>query len=62
MLRAAAAGGLIVLFTSTETEELRELADELVTMRDGATIAHHATPPATSVVIRETTHDEEAPR
>ncbi len=51
-----------MLFTSTETEELRELADELVTMRDGATIAHHATPPATSVVIRETTHDEEAPR
>ena len=54
-----AADGLIVVFTSTETEELRELADELVTMRDGETIAHHASPPATSVIVRETTHDEE---
>jgi ABC-type sugar transport system ATPase subunit len=62
LLRAAAVAGLIVVFTSTETEELRELADELITMRDGSTIAHHAAPPATSVIIRETTHDEETPR
>jgi ABC-type sugar transport system ATPase subunit len=62
LLRAAAAAGLIVIFTSTETEELRELSDELVTMRDGATIAHHASPPTTSVIVRETTHDEGAPR
>ena len=59
LLRAAAADGLIVVFTSTETEELRELADELVTMRDGRTIGRHAPPPATSVIVRETTHDEE---
>lgn len=62
LLRAAAGDGLIVLFTSTETEELRELADELITMRDGAPIAHHTSPPATSVIIRETTHDEETSR
>lgn len=62
LLRAAAADGLIVIFTSTETEELRELADELVVMRDGETIAHHASPPPTSVIVRETTHDEEPPR
>lgn len=62
LLRAAAAGGLIVIFTSTETEELRELADELVTMRDGAAIRHHTSPPTTSVIVRETTHDEEPAR
>lgn len=62
LLRAAAAAGLIVVFTSTETEELRDLADELVTMRDGAVIAHHARPPATSVIVLETTHDEEGSR
>ena len=58
LLRSAAAGGLIVVFTSTETEELRELADEVVTMRDGETVGHHSPPPSTSVIVRETTHDD----
>jgi ABC-type sugar transport system ATPase subunit len=56
-MRAAAAGGLVVIFTSTETEELRELADVIVTMRDGERVAYHASPPTTSTIVRETTHD-----
>jgi ABC-type sugar transport system ATPase subunit len=58
LLRAAAADGLIVIFTSTETEELRDLADEIVTMRDGEAIGYHRSPPTTSVIVRETTHDD----
>ncbi len=60
LLRAAAAEGLIVVFTSTETEELRDLADEIITMRDGLTVGHHVPPPSTSVILRETTHDDGA--
>jgi len=58
LLRAAASRGLVVIFTSTETEELRELADVIVTMRDGRCIRTHASPPSTSVLLRETTHDD----
>jgi len=60
LIRSAAADGLVVVFTSTETEELRELADVIVTMRDGARVGYHASPPTTSVILRETTHDEGA--
>lgn len=60
VLRAAAADGLVVVFTSTETEELRELADAVVTMRDGRSIRMHESPPPTSVLVLETTHEEGA--
>ena len=58
LLRDAAADGLVVIFTSTETEELRDLADVIITMRDGRAIRVHSSPPSTAQILLETTHDE----
>jgi ABC-type sugar transport system ATPase subunit len=56
LLRDAADRGLAVLFSSTELEELHELADVVVTMHKGVAVRRHegATPGA--VLLREMTH------
>ena len=38
LLRRAADAGLVVIFASTELEELLELGDVIVTMRDGQVV------------------------
>ena len=38
LLRRAADAGLVVLFASTELEELLELGDVIMTMRDGRVV------------------------
>jgi ABC-type sugar transport system ATPase subunit len=41
LLRQAADDGLVVVFASTELEELLELGDVIVTMRDGRVVHRH---------------------
>ncbi len=41
LLRAAADAGLVVLFASTELEELLELGDVIITMRDGRMVGRY---------------------
>ena len=56
LLRAAADAGLVVLFASTELEELLELGDEIITMRDGHPIAHYAGDIDGATLMRDMTH------
>ncbi|MGP3535978.1 sugar ABC transporter ATP-binding protein [Microbacterium sp. RD1] len=60
LLREAADSGLVVIFTSTETEELLELGDVVITMRGGRMVARHDSPPPVATLLRETTHEEDA--
>lgn len=41
LIKAAAREGATVVFTSTEIDELLDLADEIVTMRSGRIVDHH---------------------
>lgn len=58
LVRDAADRGVVVLFGSTELEELQDLADVVVTMHQGVAVQRHdgATPGA--VLLREMTHGD----
>ncbi|WP_205473649.1 sugar ABC transporter ATP-binding protein [Nocardioides sp. SYSU D00038] len=56
LLRSAATDGLAVLFSSTELEELLDLADVVVTMHKGDVVRTHVGDTAGSVLLREITH------
>jgi ABC-type sugar transport system ATPase subunit len=61
LLRAAADAGLIVLFASTELEELLELGDVIVTMREGRMIARYEGGTDGAVLMRDMTHGSPTP-
>lgn len=56
LLRDAAARGMAVLFSSTELEELLDLADEVVTMHQGVAVRRHDEEVSGTVLLREMTH------
>jgi ABC-type sugar transport system ATPase subunit len=56
MLRRAADSGLVVIFTSTELEELLELGDEIVTMRDGRIVGRYEGDADGARLMRDMTH------
>lgn len=56
LLRAAADAGLVVLFASTELEELLELGDVIVTMRDGRMVGRYEGDADGAVLMRDMTH------
>jgi ABC-type sugar transport system ATPase subunit len=56
LLRAAADAGLIVIFASTELEELLELGDVIVTMREGRMIDRYEGGADGAVLMRDMTH------
>jgi ABC-type sugar transport system ATPase subunit len=56
LLRDAAGHGTAVLFSSTELEELHDLADVVVTMHQGRAVRRHAGDAAGAVLLREMTH------
>ncbi|MFY1697901.1 sugar ABC transporter ATP-binding protein [Solwaraspora sp. WMMA2101] len=60
LLRQAADSGLIVVFAATELEELLELGDEIVTMRDGRIVRRHTGDVDGAALMREMTHQAEA--
>ncbi|MDG4830710.1 sugar ABC transporter ATP-binding protein [Solwaraspora sp. WMMD1047] len=62
MLRQAADAGLVVVFASTELEELLELGDEIVTMKDGRIVGHYDGDVDGSALMRDMTHPAEVGR
>ena len=56
LLREAADRGVAVLFSSTDLEELLDLADVVVTMHKGVAVARHEGTTAGAVLVREMTH------
>jgi ABC-type sugar transport system ATPase subunit len=56
LLRSAADAGLVVLFASTELEELLELGDVIITMRDGRTVGRYDGGVEGTVLMRDMTH------
>jgi ABC-type sugar transport system ATPase subunit len=56
LLRDAADRGMTVLFSSTELEELQDLADVVVTMHKGVVVQRHEGDTASAVLLREMTH------
>jgi ABC-type sugar transport system ATPase subunit len=56
LLRNAADAGMAVLFSSTELEELQDLADVVVTMHKGVVVQRHDGDTASAVLLREMTH------
>lgn len=56
LIRDAADAGMTVLFSSTELEELLDLADVVVTMHKGVVVARHESTTAGAVLLREMTH------
>ncbi|MEV6487393.1 sugar ABC transporter ATP-binding protein [Actinoplanes sp. NPDC051633] len=56
LLRSAAADGMTVLFSSTDLEELLDLADVVVTMHKGVAVHRHDGDVAGAVLLREMTH------
>jgi ABC-type sugar transport system ATPase subunit len=60
LLRTAADAGLVVLFASTELEELLELGDVIVTMREGRTIGRYEGGADGAVLMRDMTHGSHA--
>jgi ABC-type sugar transport system ATPase subunit len=59
LLRNAAESGMAVLFSSTELEELLDLADVVVTMHKGVAVNRHEGDTAGAVLLREMTHGVE---
>jgi ABC-type sugar transport system ATPase subunit len=57
LLRTAAASGMIVIFASTELEELIELADVILTMKDGQVVRRHDGDIHGAELMRDMTHD-----
>jgi ABC-type sugar transport system ATPase subunit len=60
LLRSAADDGLIVLFASTELEELLELGDVIITMRETRTVARYESGADGVVLMRDMTHGADA--
>jgi ABC-type sugar transport system ATPase subunit len=60
LLRAAADAGLVVLFASTELEELLEIGDVIVTMREGRMVARYDGGTDGAVLMRDMTHGADA--
>jgi ABC-type sugar transport system ATPase subunit len=58
LLRDAADSGLLVVFASTELEELRELADTIITMRGGRVIGTYDGQVPGSRILEDLTHRE----
>jgi ABC-type sugar transport system ATPase subunit len=56
LLRDAARSGKAVLFSSTELEELHDLADVVVTMHHGVAVRRHVGETSSAVLLREMTH------
>jgi len=56
LLRDAADRGVVVLFSSTELEELQDLADVVITMHKGRVVGTHRGDTAGAVLLREMTH------
>lgn len=56
LLREAADRGVAVLFSSTDLEELLDLADVVVTMHKGVAVQRHEGTTAGPVLVREMTH------
>jgi ABC-type sugar transport system ATPase subunit len=56
LLRDAARRGIAVLFSSTELEELHDLADVVVTMHHGVVVRRHDGDTASAVLLHEMTH------
>ncbi|GIJ24200.1 sugar ABC transporter ATP-binding protein [Micromonospora lutea] len=56
LLREAADAGLVVIFASTELEELLELGDEIITMRDGRIVRRYQGDADGSALMRDMTH------
>jgi ABC-type sugar transport system ATPase subunit len=60
LLRETAATGVAVLFASTELDELIELADTVVTMREGRVVAVYDGDATDAGVLSDITHGERA--
>ncbi|HUN32635.1 MAG TPA: sugar ABC transporter ATP-binding protein [Trebonia sp.] len=60
LLRTAADAGLIVLFSSTELEELLELGDVIITMREARMVAAYEGGVDGAVLMRDMTHGAQA--
>ena len=60
LLRAAADAGLIVVFSSTELEELLELGDVIITMREARVVAQYDGGVDGAVLMRDMTHGTRA--
>ncbi len=60
LLRAAADDGLIVVFASTELEELLELGDVIITMRETRMVARYDGGADGAVLMRDMTHGAHA--
>jgi ABC-type sugar transport system ATPase subunit len=60
LLRDAADAGLVVVFASTELEELLELGDIILTMRDGRVVETYEGGADGTVLMRDMTHGKEA--
>jgi ABC-type sugar transport system ATPase subunit len=60
LLRGAADAGLVVLFASTELEELLELGDVIVTMREGHLVARYEGDADGAALLRDMTHGTRA--
>ncbi|MGN9783094.1 sugar ABC transporter ATP-binding protein [Nonomuraea sp. ZG12] len=56
LLRQAADAGLVVMFASTELEELLELGDVIVTMRDGRLVNRYEGDTDGALLLRDMTH------
>jgi ABC-type sugar transport system ATPase subunit len=56
LLRTAADAGLVVLFASTELEELLELGDVIVTVRDGRVVGRYDGETDGATLMRDMTH------
>jgi ABC-type sugar transport system ATPase subunit len=61
LLREAAEQGMAVLFSSTELEELLDLADVVITMHKGVAVQRHAGDTPGTVLLREMTHGGTTP-
>jgi ABC-type sugar transport system ATPase subunit len=59
LLRRAADSGLVVIFASTELEELLELADVILTMRDGRIVRRYEGDTDGALLLRDMTHRTE---
>ena len=57
LLSSAAADGLVVIFASTELEELIELADVILTMKDGRQVRRHDGDIRGTELMADMTHD-----
>jgi ABC-type sugar transport system ATPase subunit len=60
LLRDAADAGLVVIFASTELEELLELGDVIVTMRDGRIVSRYEGDTDGALLMRDMTHGSDA--